>query len=133
MIKLLFIIVLFLNPFSVYAQTYYFDCVGVTTGQRISDSSNRFDIQVDLSPPNLIGPRGPLSLCSLTLNNSTKVKSSCSLSNTELHCTCSGGDYIIGSEHRFSRLSGNLTFISIKKNDIFEGKYQCTPIGKKLF
>ena len=125
--------VLLFKSFSAAAETYYFDCVGVTTGQTISDSHNRFDVEVDLSPPNLIGPIGPLSLCALTLDKSTKIEYSCKLSDAALQCKCNGGDYIKESVHTFSRLSGNLTFFSFKKNDVYEGKYKCTPIVKKLF
>ena len=125
--------VLLFKSFLASAETYYFDCVGVTSGQNISDSHNRFDIEVDLSPPFLTGPSGPLSLCALTLDKSTKINYSCTLNKTALQCNCKGGDYIKESVHIFSRLSGNLTFYSILKNDIFEGKYKCTPIAKKLF
>jgi hypothetical protein len=134
MAKIYFVfLVILLKSFSALAETYHFDCVGVTTGKTIRDSHNRFDVEVDLSPPKLIGPIGPLSLCALTLNKSTKIEYSCTLSDTELQCKCKGGDYINDSIHTFSRLSGNLKFYSIKKNDVYEGNYKCTPIAKKLF
>ena len=125
--------VLLFTSFSASAETYHFNCVGVTTGQTIRDSQSIFDIEVDLSPPHLNGPIGPLSLCSLTLDKSIKIEYSCTLSDTALQCKCQGGDYIKNSVHTLSRLSGNLTFTSVRKNDVYEGKYKCTPITKKLF
>jgi hypothetical protein len=72
-------------------------------------------------------------LCSLTLQKSTKVTSSCKLTEMELICSCEGGDYILNSIHRFSRFSGELSFVSLLRNDVFEGKYQCVPLSRKLF
>jgi hypothetical protein len=117
----------------VIADTLHFTCSGVTTGSKIAESPKSFDITIETSPPNLIGPIGPLGFCSLTLNKLSKVSSSCQLTETELICRCEGGGYIINSIHQFSRLSGNLTFYSFLKNDVREGKYKCSPISRKLF
>lgn len=115
------------------AKSSYFVCEGVTSGSTISPEAKRFDITVSTSPPNLIGPLGPLSFCALTLDKSIRVKSSCSLTDTELKCSCEGGDFIISSTHRFSRLSGDLTFISVTNDDVYRGRYKCSAVHKKIF
>jgi len=120
---------------TVAAQTHLFSCSGVTTGKTILDSRNAFDVRIELSPPNLISPAGRLNFCSFLFNekNEVNLKTSCMLRDTELVCECSGGDYVKSSVHKFSRLSGRLTFIAILSDDVYHGDYQCRRAEKKLF
>lgn len=113
--------------------TYFFSCEGVTTGNSISDSFHSFDIQIETSPPNLIGP-GLLWFCSMEIGTTdSKATSDCEITETEMKCECQGGTLVTKSLHKFSRLSGDLTFFSVLKDDIFEGRYKCRPIKEKLF
>ena len=126
---------------NVSAETHYFSCVGVTTGEGISDSPHKFDIEINTNPPYLIGPVGPLGSCLLTIDKELqkKIDHTCKVSPNEMVCTCNGGDFYVSSTHRFSRLSGRLTFISVegkrpgRKSSYQQGDYQCSKINKKLF
>lgn len=128
------VLVMFLSGVAL-AQIHFFSCTGVTSGKTIIDSRHSFDVRIELSPPNLIGPAGPLNFCSLFIDdrNQSKLKTSCLLRDTELVCDCLGGDYVKASHHRFSRLSGRLTFRAILSDDVYYGDYQCKRIEKKLF
>jgi hypothetical protein len=94
---------------------------------------HEFEIEVSVTPPNIIGPIGPLALCALTVSDETKknIVSSCNSNDHEVTCRCSGGDFFLSSNHRISRLTGKLTFLTVMKNDIRRGSYDCAKLSEK--
>ena len=134
-IALLVSVIFSFTPILSFSQTTNLSCHGVTKGKTIDDEWQHFDIEVNLNPPDINGPVGPMGSCFLTISKERLkgIKYNCSLGNNDITCSCAGGDYIESSIHVLSRLSGRLQFTSIRKNDIQKGDYACKLVEKRLF
>ena len=117
------------------AETINFNCKGSTSYNSGGKESIEFDLKVTTSPPRISGPVGPLGLCHIGIPDDSlrKVQYSCEMSESELSCSCNGGNFIQGSTHRLSRLTGKLTFISTLKNDVWFGNYSCKKVASNVF
>ena len=130
--KLIILLIFFSNL--AFAETHNFNCSGNRTTKG-GIYSSEFDMTVTTAPLEINGPVGPMGLCHLTANEETRknIKFSCEMSESELKCSCSGGDFIFNSIHQLSRLTGKLTAISTIKGDVWVGEYNCRKVKSKLF
>ncbi|MEN9880344.1 MAG: hypothetical protein RIQ55_990 [Pseudomonadota bacterium] len=116
------------------AEEINFYCKGVAKGPLIADSPAEFNLTADVTDPNIIMPQG-ISGC-INISKNSNLKSSCKATDTELSCTCSGGDIFSFSVVTMSRLNGILKTHKVsKKNpkDTVDGRFECKRVEKKLF
>lgn len=114
------------------AETIHMTCVGTTTGKNISPTPKTFDMQVETSPPDIIGRYLDLNWC-MSVNPKQATNSFCEISATALICRCSGGDVIFTSSHILSRMTGLLKIVSTVDGDVWFGEFKCSRIQKRVF
>ena len=116
------------------AEEINFYCKGIAKGPLIADSPAEFNLTADVMNPNIIMPQG-ISGC-INISKNSNFKSSCKTTDTELSCSCSGGDMFSNSVVTMSRLNGVLKTHKVRKNnpkDIVDGRFECKRVEKKLF
>ena len=103
-----------MSSVSTNAETINFNCTGSTTYKSGGVDKGEFDMTLTTSPLDISGPVGPLGLCHLGVEKEDlrKVRFSCEMGENDLTCNCTGGNFILSSHHRLSRLTGKYTFMS---------------------
>lgn len=131
MIKKLALLITSLISLNATAAIIDFSCSGVIGGQRILEESHQFDISVNDTTGAMTLPQSPTGCYSFE-GSTAPLKASCSIDNSNAHCSCEsfwGSSYIT-----LSRSTASLTISRIwKDGDTSRGIFKCNRITKKVF